>query len=209
MSLNPKNTELEEDIQKDNVGTEPAVVEEAEDLSAELKRRRRKIILAFLVIIILIILLLSKCSHDGESGIKLPTIFGTEQDANVEEGGIEKRSQEEIIAELNQKVADGMINISMNTNPVFKSGTSEGNLLIVNEKVNKQPQIVEIYLSETDELVYRSGMIPVGSKVENDKLDVDLPMGIHDCYAVFHRVDPETGESLGKASALIKLYVQS
>ena len=39
---------------------------------------------------------------------------------------------EEIGDGLDGKVAAGMINISMNTIPVFASGDSEGNLMIVN-----------------------------------------------------------------------------
>jgi hypothetical protein len=70
-----------------------------------------------------------------------------------------------------------MINISMNTSPIFADGTSEGNLMIVNESVNNYPQIVEITRNDTGETVYKSGGIPVGSKIESAKLAVDLPAG--------------------------------
>ena len=59
-----------------------------------------------------------------------------------------------------------MINISMNTSPVFEDGTSEGNLMIVNDTSNLYPQIVEISLNDTGETIYKSGGIPVGSKIE-------------------------------------------
>ena len=101
-----------------------------------------------------------------------------------------------------------MINISMNTSPVFRDGTSEGNLMIVNEGINNFPQIVEITRNDTGELIYKSGGIPVGSKIENAKLSVDLPAGTYECTAMFHSVDPDTGASLGCAGAIITITVQ-
>ena len=64
-------------------------------------------------------------------------------DASAVEGGWETLSQEEIEASLNAKVQEGMINISMNTAPVFPDGQSEGNLMIVNELINNYPQQVQ------------------------------------------------------------------
>ena len=51
-------------------------------------------------------------------------------DAAVE-GGWDNLSPEEIAEKLNEKVAEGMINISMNTAPYFENGTAEGNVMIV------------------------------------------------------------------------------
>ena len=109
---------------------------------------------------------------------------------------------------LNEKVEEGMINISMNTSPIFADGTSEGNLMIVNESVNNYPQIVEIVRNDTGETIYKSGGIPVGSKIETAKLSVDLPAGQYECTAMFHNVDPDTGNSLGCAGAIIVITIQ-
>ena len=97
-----------------------------------------------------------------------------------------------------------MINISMNTSPIFADGTSEGNLMIV----NNYPQIVEIVRNDTGEPIYKSGGIPVGSKIETAKLSVDLPAGQYECTAMFHNVDPDTGNSLGCAGAIIVITIQ-
>ena len=100
-----------------------------------------------------------------------------------------------------------MINISMNTSPNFHAGTSEGNLMIVNDGVNRYPQVVEITCNDTNELIYKSGAIPVGSKIEHAKLSVDLPAGTYDCTAMFYNVDPNTGSYLGCAGAIISITV--
>ena len=100
-----------------------------------------------------------------------------------------------------------MINISMNTSPIFQNGTSTGNLMIVNESINNYPQVVEIVRNDTNESIYKSGAIAVGSKIESAKLDADLDAGTYDCTAMFYNVDPETGAYLGCAGAIITISV--
>ena len=72
------------------------------------------------------------------------------------EGGWDNLSPEEIAEKLNEKVAEGMINISMNTAPYFENGTSEGNVMIVNESINNYPQQVELIRNDTGEQIYQS-----------------------------------------------------
>jgi hypothetical protein len=79
--------------------------------------------------------------------------------------------------------------------------------MIVNETVNRYPQVVEITRSDTQEVIYKSGAIPVGKKIEEAKLDVDLPAGTYECTAMFYNVNPDTGEYLGCAGAVITVTV--
>ena len=102
-----------------------------------------------------------------------------------------------------------MINISMNTSPIFPDGKSEGNLMIVNELVNTYPQRVELIRNDTDEVIYSSAAIAVGSKIASAKLDVELPAGTYECTAMFHSLDPETGAVLGTAGAVVTVTVQA
>ena len=156
---------------------------------------------AAVVIVIVILLLLRSCGApvDDHSGIEF--------DPSATEGGWDEADTDEIIAGLNEKVEEGMINISMNTSPVFADGTSEGSLMIVNEEVNNYPQVVEISRDDTGELIYKSGAIPVGSKIEAAKLSVDLDPGTYKCTALFYNVDPDTGDYLGCAGAVVTVTV--
>ena len=156
---------------------------------------------AAIVIVVVILLLLRSCGApvDDHSGIEF--------DPSATEGGWDEADTDEIIAGLNEKVEEGMINISMNTSPVFADGTSEGSLMIVNEEVNNYPQVVEISRDDTGELIYKSGAIPVGSKIEAAKLSVDLDPGTYKCTALFYNVDPDTGDYLGCAGAVVTVIV--
>ena len=134
---------------------------------------------------------------------------GIVYDSSAVEGGWDNLSPEEIAERLNQKVAEGMINISMNTAPYFEDGKAEGNVMIVNESINNYPQQVEFIRNDTGEQIYQSNAIPVGSKIERAKLDVVLPTGTYECTAYFHNLDPESGEIIGTAGAIITITVKN
>ena len=133
---------------------------------------------------------------------------GIVYDSSAVEGGWDNLSPEEIAEKLNEKVAEGMINISMNTAPYFENGKAEGNVMIVNESINNYPQQVEFVRNDTGEQIYESGAIAVGSKIERAKLDVVLPAGTYECTAYFHNLDPETGDIIGTAGAIINITIQ-
>ena len=130
-------------------------------------------------------------------------------DSSAVEGGWDNLSPEEIAEKLNEKVAEGMINISMNTAPYFENGVSEGNVMIVNEAINNYPQKVQIIRNNTGEQIYESGAIAVGSKIERANLDAALPAGTYECTAYFHNLDPETGEIIGTTGAIINITIKN
>ena len=153
------------------------------------------------VIVVIILLLLRSCggSVDDPGGIEF--------DPSATEGGWDEADLDAIRDSLNEKVADGMINISMNTSPVFSDGESAGSLMIVNEDINRYPISVEITRNDSGEVIYTSKAVPVGSKIESDTLNVDLPAGTYECTAMFFNLDPDTGDKLGSAGVVIELTV--
>ena len=134
---------------------------------------------------------------------------GIVYDSSAVEGGWDNLSPEEIAERLNQKVEEGMINISMNTAPYFEDGKAEGNVMIVNESINNYPQQVEFIRNDTQEVIYQSKAIPVGSKIERAALDVELPAGTYECTAMFHNLDPVSGEIIGTAGAIINITIKN
>ena len=143
--------------------------------------------------IFLAVRLLHKPADAALAGSKSGIVY----DSSAVEGGWDQMTPEEIEAALNSKVAEGMINISMNTAQYFEDGTAEGNLMLVNESINLYPQKVQIVRNDTGEQIYESGAIAIGSKIERARLDVDLPAGTYECTAYFHNLDPESGAIIG------------
>lgn len=173
------------------------------------KNSNKAIAIVIGILLIIAILLVAFRSCKGDKPIENPTETnpGIVYDDSAVEGGWDEADTDKIIASLNEKVEEGMINISMNTSPNFRDGTAEGNLMIVNEGINRYPQVVEISRNDTGEMIYKSGAIPVGSKIEHAKLSVDLPAGTYECTAMFYNVDPNTGSYLGCAGAIISITV--
>ena len=134
---------------------------------------------------------------------------GIVYDSSAVEGGWDNLSPEEIAEKLNEKVAEGMINISMNTAPYFEDGKAEGNVMIVNESINNYPQQVEFIRNDSGEQIFQSKAIPVGSKIERAALDVELPAGTYECTAMFHNLDPVSGEIIGTAGAIINITIKN
>ena len=154
--------------------------------------------------IIFIIVTLRSPTTKEEARAKTGIVY----DSSATEGGWDNLSPEEIEAALNNKVAEGMINISANTAPIFEDGSSDGNLMLVNESINNYPQKVQIVRNDTGEQIYESDAIAIGSKIERAKLDVDLPAGTYECTAYFHNLDPESGAIIGTAGAIITITIQ-
>ena len=155
------------------------------------------------------IFLAVKLLHKPADAALASSKSGIVYDSSAVEGGWDNLSPEEIEARLNEKVAEGMINISANTAPIFEDGSSEGNLMLVNESINNYPQKVQIVRNDTGEQLYESGAIAVGSKIERAKLDVVLPAGTYECTAYFHNLDPETGDIIGTAGAIITITIKN
>ena len=155
--------------------------------------------------LIFIIVTLRSTTSKEEARAKAGIVY----DSSAVEGGWDNLSPEEIAEKLNEKVAEGMINISMNTAPYFEDGKAEGNVMIVNESINNYPQQVEFIRNDTGEQIYQSKAIPVGSKIERAALDVELPAGTYECTAMFHNLDPVSGEIIGTAGAIINITIKN
>ncbi len=130
-------------------------------------------------------------------------------DANSIIGQAPYKSEEEIMAELNRIVEEGMMNISIASVIEFEDGQSEGVAYIENVPGNRYVMKVDIKLDDTGETVYESGGLKPGNYIEKIKLNKDLPQGTYSATATFHGLDPDTLEEVGTAGAVITLNVLS
>lgn len=130
-----------------------------------------------------------------------------ELDDNATMGDLPGIDMEQRLAELQQQLDEGMIAFSINTNPVFATGGSEGNLMLENPAHNAKLLVVEIYMEETGELIYQSKALPVGSYIENARLDKVLEPGQYAAVAYFKGYREEDHSYIGQAGAAITITV--
>jgi cytoskeletal protein RodZ len=165
--------------------------------------KKQKLLIALLLLIILLLL-----------GLLCWQVLGPKEDqpafereVNAKLGQLEGKSESEIQEELNRVVEEGMFHISINTDPVFADGKSEGSLEIENVPGNQYLMRVEITLDDTGELVYSTRYIEPDYHIQKAALDVELEKGEYPATAVFYAYDPESLTEMGSASAKINLII--
>jgi len=116
----------------------------------------------------------------------------------------------EQIKEQMQKIADeSQFSFKINSRPVFADGSSNGDFRIENPHYNIYPMVVQIYLDETDELIYDSGGILPNQHIDNAKLISALDAGTYNATAVLNAYDPDSKIWQGKAQAALIITVQN
>lgn len=174
-----------------DVNTKPAPEQEIN--SGDEKKKRNRIIAIIVVAVSLFCV-----------GVLALNVFGDNDARKLEAavaaelGQLENKSNDEIEAELNRVVEKGSMSISINANPIFVDGKSEGSIQIENSPANHYGQEVIITLDETGEEIYRSGLLLPNYHIQTDKLTVELEKGEYDCTAIFVGYNIENIESGGE-----------
>lgn len=131
------------------------------------------------------------------------------RDPNAELGQLKGKTPEEIQAELDRVVEEGMFDISIASRVDFADGASEGELRIENVPGNPYLMKVEISRDDTGEVVYTSGLVEPNHHIQKARLDVDLDAGDYPCTAVFYAYDLEDEQLVGQAAAKLTIAVEA
>lgn len=148
------------------------------------------IVVIAIVLIIALILILAKQSPDTEK-------------RNVV---ITPDNMDEVLANM-QKVEPGTYEVTMNTTWHFDSGSSAStNAYVENSTANSNDVYFDIVRSDTNEKIFASPIIPVGSHLENITLDKPLDSGEYKCILTYHLLD-ENGEPVSSVDIYVTIVV--
>ena len=128
---------------------------------------------------------------------------------NVVVGPMGDYSREELEAMLAERVDEGMIAFSLNTQVVLPAPGAEAPILFENPANNGKLLKLAIVRDDTGETVYETGFLAPGSYVEDDGLDVRLDPGSYACTATISSYREDTKRLLGQAAAEVTITVQS
>ncbi len=134
-------------------------------------------------------------------------IFESYRSGNL--GQLDGKSEDEIRAELNKIVEEGMFNISIAGVVDLPNGSAEGEFRIENSPANKYDMQVTISRRDNGEVIYTSGVLEPNYHIQYARLDEALPAGTYDCVATFSAIDPETQEEIGQAAAGVTIVVRN
>lgn len=166
------------------------------------ERNRKFLIRLFLLVtaVIIIILLLRACGNktaDTMSGVR-------ESDALL--GSLNTMTEEELQAELNRIVEEGMFRISI-ASTIIAGEDGRAEVRIENNRTNRYLMQVAILLDQNGEEIYRTDLIDPGYYIKDTWLDKKLPGGEYEATAVFTALDPETEGEVGRVNAKVRIVV--
>lgn len=146
------------------------------------------ITLLVLVIILLVVVVKGQGGKVSENEIASKDARGTfVNEENVKE--IKEKIQKE------EPPRAATYTASMNNEWKFKDGSSESsNAYVANIEDNEFTVYFDVFLAETEELIYSSPYIEVGSKFTKFKLTKDLDAGNYEAVCVYHLVDEDKKE---------------
>ena len=136
------------------------------------KKRRKKIIIAVIILLIIIAAIV---------------IYYLTRPKGITEG-----NYKQIMEEMENEVREGYFETYMNTEWTFPDGTSETtDAILGNSPNNKKPIRCEVKLADTEEIIFKTDVIPVGAELPPFKLDKDLDAGTYDAVCEVYLLDEE------------------
>lgn len=159
------------------------------------------------IIVILLILLCLGAGGYYYIHSWLPDDNKLAREKDAKEGYLPGMTAEEIQAMMDEKVAEGSVQISINSELVFKDGKSSGDIRIENSRNNHYLMVVEFVRKDNNETIYKSGAMEPGNYLEKARLDVDLPAGEYPVAVHFKNYDLVTEAFVGEAIAESTIHV--
>lgn len=150
------------------------------------KNKQKKVIILFIVIILLIgiiaalliILLSPKEGEESSEGILTYEANVVVDDADA---------LQDAVNELFQKAKEGQMALEMQTEAHSEDGRTF-TCHLANSNMNNYDMFMVFYRDDTQEEIYRTGLIPIGARIEEFTLEEPLESGIHEITIVYNQV---------------------
>ncbi len=161
------------------------------------KKRRNVIIMIVVAFVVLvaalvtcIVLLLTKQKEEPMQESQSVT-----RSTVLDRGFVDEDNAGDVIDEMTEKVSKGMFECKMTTAWTFDDGKSTSpNAYVANVENNLYTLYFDVYEESTNELLYSSPMLPVGTELKNFKLDKELAAGEYDAVVMYTMVDENLEE---------------
>lgn len=178
MSNQEEKSNQEERSRQEGASGQEGVSNQEEN--QKVRRKKRMIIIAFVILlvalIICILLLLRKPEEEGRNFV-------------------DRDNVDTIMEDMTEKVAEGMFECMMTTEWTFENGDSESpNAYVANVENNRYTIYFDVYEKESNELLYSSPLLPVGTEIRNIKLDKKLAAGEYKAVVMYTLVDDDEQE---------------
>ena len=143
-----------------------------------------------------IVLLVSRSRDTGDAPSGLDNSNSNDASRTVlDRGFVDESNADDIMSELSDKVGEGMFECMMSTTWTFEDAASaSSNSYVANVENNLHALFFDVYIDQTEELVYSSPILPVGSEIRGIKLDKELSAGDYDAIVMYTLVNEDYEE---------------
>lgn len=117
---------------------------------------------------------------------------------------------DQIVSQLEEeeRTPPGTYEVSMNTNWEFEKGDSVSkNAFVENSTANQNTVYFTISLKDSDEVIFKSPYLEVGSSLRDIKLDTVLSAGQYDAVITYHLVDEDYND-LSEVSLYMQITIK-
>lgn len=126
---------------------------------------------------------------------------------NVVVGPHPSKSAEQIAAERDAKIAEGMIGFSISTNVEFEHPGDPGDFAFENPQGNGKRIKLRLVRDDTSEVLLETGMLEPGTYLGPEVLDVQLAPGTYACTAYVDGFKDD-GKHVGQVAAGVRVTVR-
>lgn len=146
-------------------------------------------------LIVCIVLLVSRSGDTGENQLNVNNNDNDAPPTALDRGFVDESNVDNIMSELSDKVEEGMFECMMSTSWTFEDGASASpNSYVANVENNLHAIFFDVYIDPTEELIYSSPILPVGSEIRGIKLDKELSAGDYDAIVMYTLVNEDYEE---------------
>lgn len=141
-------------------------------------------------LIVCIVLLVSRFGDTGDAPSGLDNNDNDAPLTVLDRGFVDESNADDIMSELSDKVEEGMFECMMSTTWTFEDAASaSSNSYVANVESNLHAIYFDVYIDQTEELIYSSPILPVGSEIRGIKLDKELSAGDYDAIVMYTLVN--------------------
>jgi len=162
------------------------------------KSRSKVVIILVLILIVIVIFFASVIIYLLSNQNKTIADNNTESAGAVEiEGNIildDPKSLQDAVDEMYRKAEEGRMTLEMQVETYSQDGENFS-CFLANAKENNYEMYMILYRDDTQEEIYRSGLIPIGARIENFTTTVKLEPGTYVGTLVYCQVE-EDGETI-------------
>lgn len=120
---------------------------------------------------------------------------------------VNKDNVDEILEQLEDPVPTGSYEVKMNSTWDFARGDAPSdNAYVENVEANTNSVYFDVVRTDTDETIFESPILPVGSYLENITLDSNLSAGTYECLVTYHILD-ENDESMSTVKLTLTINI--